>query len=76
MEKNLWLRNQDFKKVYARGKSYRNRNFILIVRPNTIPSKGRLFHYQNRKQRNKKSFKEAIAGNCPTKPKSAEKPLT
>lgn len=37
MEKNLRLRsNQDFEKVYARGKSYRNRNFILIVRPNTL----------------------------------------
>lgn len=37
MEKNLRLRsNQDFKKVYARGKSYRNRNFILIVRPNAL----------------------------------------
>lgn len=38
MEKSLRLRsNQDFKRVYARGKSYRNRNFILIVRPNALP---------------------------------------
>lgn len=75
MEKNLRLRsNQDFKKVYARGKSYRNRNFILIVRPNTLSRPRVGFSItKNRKQRNKKSFKEAIAGNCPTKPKSAEK---
>lgn len=37
MEKKLRLRsNQDFKRVYARGKSYRNRNFILIARPNRL----------------------------------------
>lgn len=39
MEKRIRLRsNQDFKKVYARGKSYRNRNFILIVKPNSLPN--------------------------------------
>lgn len=37
MEKKLRLRkNQDFKKVYKRGKSYRNRNFVLITRPNGL----------------------------------------
>lgn len=33
MEKKLRLRkNQDFKKVYKRGKSYRNRNFVVILK--------------------------------------------
>lgn len=37
MEKKLRLRsNQDFKRVYAKGRSYRNRNFILIVKPNAL----------------------------------------
>ena len=37
MEKRIRLRsNQDYKKVYARGKSYLNRNFTLIVKSNVL----------------------------------------
>ena len=37
MEKRIRLRrNQDFKKVYARGKPVRNRSFVLIVKNNGL----------------------------------------
>ncbi len=37
MEKKIRLRrNQDYKKVYAKGKPFKNRNFVLIVMFNRL----------------------------------------
>lgn len=40
MEKNIRLRNnKDFKIVYKRGKSYWNRNFSVVIKPNNLNTK-------------------------------------